>query len=379
MMVRTGRLKSLALNAGLPQEGLVALYRLGGVDAGLNPSAVWTDRKRNLADWSEDLTNAIYTHDAATNSATLLTFSAQNQSIYQPVTTLDAASYTLSFKARAVTGNTALHFLHTNSATGNSTALTVTATLTRYSVSVLGKSGGGAVNFGIQDQNASGFGQIEITEFQVSPGATLLDYEKTEANQRIWDYSGNGNHATRGSTSGADTNDPSFAVEGGLIVGMGFDGNDDAVVRATTPVLTQPFTLIVVHKTTNAAARRFLFDGDEDTDRCMVYFETDNLTYLNANIAISVGASTLGSYQMFSALFNGAASRYYRNLTGATVSGSVGTAQLSGYTIGARYSLGSSLLGNESVFAAYNRVLSDAEITRIYNLIKKVQPELSLP
>ena len=103
------------------------------------------------------------------------------------------------------------------------------------------------MTFGIYDFNASGFGQIEFTEIQVSPGSTLLPYEKTEANQRAWDYSGNANHATRGSTSGADTNDPSFNVATAAIRGMSFDATNDQI--SSMPALGGTYTVINMNAT----------------------------------------------------------------------------------------------------------------------------------
>lgn len=201
-----------ALIGSLPQRGLEALYTMGP-DGELNPTARWYDRAMNLAGYSADLTNALWTKTNTTaDSATLLTFDAQNGLLSQSVTTLDATNYTLSFKARRITGNTALKFYHNDSETGNTSALTLTATLTRYSVTILGKNGGGAVLFGVQDVNAAGHGQIEITEIQVTPGSSAGTYRATEARQRVWDWSPGANHAQVGSAGGSDTNDPGDAV-----------------------------------------------------------------------------------------------------------------------------------------------------------------------
>lgn len=207
-------------------------------------SAVWVPalakEATNLLAWSEDVSNAAWTKTNSTaNSATTLTFTAQNGLVSQSITTLAGGSYTLSFKARAVTGNTALSFLHTDSATGNSTALTVTATLTRYYVTVLAKTGGGAVVCGIQDQNAAGQGQIEITEWQVE-ASSLHSYRKTEARQSVAEYFGRNLPLQLGSTSGADVNDPAWDQRG-----LVFDGvNDYAVVENAVLASTKTWILV---------------------------------------------------------------------------------------------------------------------------------------
>ena len=130
----------------------------------------------NLVTYSADLTDGswVETGSGTVNSATLFTFAAQNDVLDVDITTTANKTYIFSFKARAVTGNTSLKFYHNASATGNTSALTLTATLARYSVAVLGKAGGGTVELGIQDVNVGGFGQIEFTEIQVEEAGNPL-------------------------------------------------------------------------------------------------------------------------------------------------------------------------------------------------------------
>jgi len=219
----------------LPGEGLVAAYFMGP-DGPLNPSADYWQPDNNLLLWSEDVSNAGWTKtDATADSATLLTFDAQNGLASQSITTITGVQYTLSFKVRRITGNTALHFYH-NGLTPASTAFTATATLTRYSVTVTGD--GGAVSFGIQDQNAAGHGQIELTEIQLNPGATAAEYQKTEAKQSLHDWSGQGNHGQRGSTTGSDTNDPSITPTCRNLLAAGSTEDLQEWTASETPVVT---------------------------------------------------------------------------------------------------------------------------------------------
>jgi hypothetical protein len=161
------------------------------------------------AAWSE-------TGSGTVNSATTFTFVAQNDVVHQSYTPASDVNVTLYVRARAVTGNTSLHLYHSG-LTPASTAKTFTGTLADYAVTVAGD--GGAVVFGIQDQNAAGHGQIEVTRWAVFP-ATLsaveaaAAYEKVGADrQEISDHSGNSNTLQIGSSTSSDTNDPSHLIE----------------------------------------------------------------------------------------------------------------------------------------------------------------------
>lgn len=168
----------------------------------------WYFRKENILVSSEDVTNVIWSNnDATKDDATHITFTAQNGVVHQAVTTLSGVSYTISFKARRITGNTNLYIRHIDSATGNETAQAITATLTRYSLTVLGKSSSGTVYFGIQDRNASGHGQIEITEWQVVLGSSEGIYETTTDEQTLSDFTKNANDGEKGGTGAEDTGD----------------------------------------------------------------------------------------------------------------------------------------------------------------------------
>jgi len=261
--------------SGIPRNGLVGMW-IPALDFDA----------RNLLTWSADLTNALWVAAGATkDAATLLTFTALNGNVYQAITTVAGTTYTLSFRARAITGNTALHFLHTNSATGNSTALVVNGTLTQYSISVLGRAGSGLVNFGIQDQNAAGFGQIEITDWQVNIGG-LQPYNPTVAKQILYDRSGYNFHGQLGSTAGVDTNDPRWDPDGNY-----YTTDDYVILDASGPVYntTTGYTVLVVVKgaaqsqavvygegrSTTANPRMLIGSGFTDTSKLRVAITND--------------------------------------------------------------------------------------------------------
>ena len=230
---------------GIPRNGLVGLWSLPGVDPRINPGARWEQAARNLIDWSEDATNAVWTKSNVTaDDATHLTFTAQNGYVSQLLTIQDGVQITLYARMANISGNTALHWYHNGIGSG-STAVTINATLTDYALTLTGD--GASASYGIQDQNASGWGQIEVTRWAVIPGSHTAEecaalYEKTEDRQSFYDFSYNGNHAQRGSTTGSDTNDPSIVptCRNELAAGSTEDLTDsnwtltDATATATT-------------------------------------------------------------------------------------------------------------------------------------------------
>jgi hypothetical protein len=136
-------------------------------------------------------TNVVTNNSAAapdgTTTATSITYSTQFASRAQPATTIAGLNYTFSFWARQVSGNTALHIVHSNSATGADTAITITSTWARYSVTVLGRTGGGTVEFGLQDKNASGFGEVLVWGAQLEQRSAVTAYTVTTT-QPITNY-----------------------------------------------------------------------------------------------------------------------------------------------------------------------------------------------
>ncbi|CAB4176661.1 hypothetical protein UFOVP995_45, partial [uncultured Caudovirales phage] len=102
--------------------------------------------------------------------------------VYQGVSTTIGATYTMSFWAKSISGNTALHFWHYNSATGNYTAVTVGTSWARYQITVLARSGGGFVEFGIANLTATA-ATVDLWGMQVELGSGASSYIVTGASQ----------------------------------------------------------------------------------------------------------------------------------------------------------------------------------------------------
>jgi len=86
-----------------------------------------------------------------------------NLTSLSPVTAA-GVTYTIAMDVMVLSGNTALHINHTDSATGANTAIVglVQDSWVSVSVDVLGKTGGGVVQAGVQDRNAAGHGTFKI-------------------------------------------------------------------------------------------------------------------------------------------------------------------------------------------------------------------------
>ena len=192
-----------------------ALLNLGPQSKALNPVAHWYSPARNLLTSSEDLTGSgwVYQYGSA-DDATHFTATGQYGNAFQNVATKEFEHYTYFVTVRRVTGNYNLYFVHGGSATGTATPVTVTDSLADYSLTVLGRTGGGSVGFGFQDRSASGWGQWEITRQAVIPGPHTASeaaaiYEQTAVKRNWYDYTSGGNDGFfGGNETTATSNDP---------------------------------------------------------------------------------------------------------------------------------------------------------------------------
>jgi len=96
--------------------------------------------------------------------------------IYQTVVnTVGGVSYTGSFYARRISGSNQIYMRHGFSASGNQTILPVTTEWQKFSVTILGASGGGNVYFGLI-QFSAGNDVYEITQPQFEEGTTASSF-----------------------------------------------------------------------------------------------------------------------------------------------------------------------------------------------------------
>ena len=98
--------------------------------------------------------------------------------VYNGISTTAGVTYTLSFWARSVSGTTSLALWHFNSATGNSTPVTIGTSWQRYQVTILGRTGGGFVEFGIANLTVNA-ATVDFWGLQVETGSGASSYIPT--------------------------------------------------------------------------------------------------------------------------------------------------------------------------------------------------------
>ena len=102
--------------------------------------------------------------------------------VYNGISTTAGVTYTLSFWARSVSGTTSLAFWHFNSATGNSTAVTINTSWQRYQVTILGRTLGGFVECGIANTTANA-ATVDLWGLQFETGSGASSYIPSGASQ----------------------------------------------------------------------------------------------------------------------------------------------------------------------------------------------------
>lgn len=147
-------------------------------DATTDPIGLALDRSKGLALGAELLGSPLPSGTGWSGTASAsdddITFSAQYQSRVEYTTTVESSFYLFEFTVAAGTGNTNVVMYYNGSPTnynggGNYSGhnITLTGTPTRHSVIVRGKTGGGVVEFGVQDRNASGHGTMQLYDATV--------------------------------------------------------------------------------------------------------------------------------------------------------------------------------------------------------------------
>lgn len=191
---------------------------------------------QNLADDTEDLTGGTWSTNGTVDNATTITFTAQNQYIFQNIATSEDNYYLVSFKARLASGTSGAVRIYTAfSQTGTTvqfsdasvyywdgtawnpdTSGDLTSTLTKYYVVLQGKSGGGSIRVGLYESSASVPNTLEFTELQVEDLGTLT----TAPGPEMFDQETLGTEEQDTSTSVSDPN----GTEADAIAGWSFSG-----------------------------------------------------------------------------------------------------------------------------------------------------------
>jgi len=174
-----------ALLAGRPKDMTSGELAIAG-EATLNSQGLLTyGGYTNLLIYSEDISQVAWDKIGSPVITGTDQFQAilVNSRVQRQMVTVEGVSYTISFRAKVAPGNktTGCYMYHFNSASGSSTSLALTETLTTFSATVLGRIGGGNVAVGFQDNNSADWPLVTITDFQVTETTSVMPYVKTEA------------------------------------------------------------------------------------------------------------------------------------------------------------------------------------------------------
>jgi hypothetical protein len=222
---------------------------------------------------------------------------------------------------------------------------------------------------------------LYIADAQLYPSATLPPYSATTDLQTFADLSGHGYSLQRGSTAGADSNDPTV-----LGPGLSFITDDYCLTGDLSGVdMAGPWTTVVVVKPSGALGDSFVWSlgtYSDDNHRQSIYQSGASEMRVNSKktgAIVSGGAVTKdqSAYQCFVAQVAslGADLVLQRLDTGDFISltnkNPVGSPVR--IALGAASSALSGTLLDSGTFLAhifYNRALSNAEIQRIYRTLK---------
>ena len=173
--------------------------------------------------------------------------------------------------------------------------------------------------------------------------------------ETLADYGGSGYDLQLGSTSGSDTNDPSWVT-----AGLSFT-TDDYCFRNTTPAVSQPNT-IVVCANLELPATAYVFDGSGAPRQIFESHSTDKIgQYAGSFVYSAAGQGYTTGWKIYTFVFSGASSKGYISNT-EVISGDPGAGGLGGLTIGC-VSAKSSLFitGVVGYFIIYNKALDSDE------------------
>lgn len=288
-------------------------------------------RTDTLGNWiraSENMTApTIYSVTSATiNSATLVTFTAQNGVVWQTLAiTQPGVTYRMRIKIKRISGNTAIELYHSGAASGNSTAITIDGTSTEYSTTFTGHASYGNVLVGVRDPNAAGQGQVELLEWQVTDNVGM---STTYVANPSFYYS---LAPAPGGARAVYTQD-GLTTSWGAYLKMGYTG--------THASLAQPLTFYLCYMPKRISANRSLWDNTTPTWATFCDFNaTDESIYVNSAPFNRIDRGTayvVDTWRVISAVYNGASSGVRLNKT-AALTGTLGALGgiNKGFTLGA--------------------------------------------
>jgi hypothetical protein len=196
--------------------------------------------------------------------------------------------------------------------------------------------------------------------------------------QTLIDHSGLGNHGTLGSTTGADTNDPTYTGEGALCT-----TDDYFVIPNVFAGLTGCTVMIVANTTVQADFGGIIAGGGASAASHSMNIREDLAASNKVYVQVSDGTSTTvcnlptaltSALECITARFTGGSNIAARHNLGAWSSATTTITALNPDTTKAhyisRYAGAYFRTGSTCYCVVYNRALTDAEIGQNYNYLK---------
>ncbi len=179
-----------------------------------------------------------------------------------------------------------------------------------------------------------------------------------------WDWSGNVRHAT----APADTKRSTKQTVSGHAT-IRWDAIDDWLATAAFSEQAQPFTVIIVSRSSNVSVGSTMFDGVSDTKRAVSYISAGRW-YWNAGSNIDTGDAADTNINTHACIFSGASSVY--RLNGVTLDASnVGSNAITGLSIGNNYLGTSAWIGDIYEVLVYSGALSAANLNLLGNYLER--------
>jgi hypothetical protein len=209
------------------------------------------------------------------------------------------------------------------------------------------------------------------TELGLIRQGLVAEYRFNEGSgQILYDYSGNNNHGMLGSTTGSDTNDPTYTREGASFT------TDDYIACPNISTINTTITVFYTPQITTAtgSGTLFSFTTGATTFGGIMFsagtsaWEDEVITYFNNGGKTAYRAGTVAAgWHILVTRWNG--TKYDLILDGVNLVTSVdGTPALvtdgTAYKIGTRSTPAVYLSGVVAFHAVYNRSITDAEESR---------------
>lgn len=198
--------------------------------------------------------------------------------------------------------------------------------------------------------------------------------------QQLIDYSGRGNHAQLGSTSGADTNDPSWSGAG---LAFGADDYCNSSITKNTFNWNSGHTVISVCKnpSSNGYLKFLWYVGNHvslspNYHSFAIYFKNADVKYYSYDgTVMDMTSLKTGTYSCYGGIYSPGKMLIWNGTQKVQRKFTVNTniSESANLKLGASQSNSNCLTdGDFYYFVVYNRALSDAEYLRAYNYLKKL-------